>query len=89
MKEPGPRRPPLFLERHGYRRRRLADALRLLPVLGALLWLLPLLWDLEGAGTHGASTLLYLFGTWAALVVACAALVSRLEAMDRDGGDGW
>lgn len=36
---------PLFLARADYRRRRLRDAARLLPVVGALLMLLPLLWQ--------------------------------------------
>ena len=35
--EDRPRRPSLFLERRTYRRRRLMDAARLLPLLGLLL----------------------------------------------------
>ncbi len=41
---------PLFLARHGYRRRRIMDAARVLPVLGAFLFFVPLLWTGEGGG---------------------------------------
>lgn len=66
---------PLFLARRTYRRRRLMDALRLLPWLGAALFGLPLLWG-DPTTAHG---LLYLFAVWAVLIVLSAALVRRLE----------
>jgi hypothetical protein len=64
---------PLFLARSTYRRRRLMDALRLLPWLGAFLFALPLLWR-DPTTAHG---LLYLFAVWAVLIVLSAALVRR------------
>jgi hypothetical protein len=64
---------PLFLARRTYRRRRLMDALRLLPWLGAFLFGLPLLWR-DPATSHG---LLYLFAAWALLIVLSAALARR------------
>lgn len=70
--EPTPR--PVFLEREGYRRRRLIDAVRLLPVIGAFLWLVPLLW-LRG-GTPSSSSVIYIFGVWA-LLIALSGLLSR------------
>lgn len=67
-------RPPLFVERHTYRRRRLMDTGRALSVLGLVLWFLPLLW-LGGAEPVPASTaLIYLFGVWIALPLAALAL---------------
>lgn len=49
-------REPLFLARQTYRRRRVADAARLLPVLGgALLFMLPLLGGAAGAGDGGGA----------------------------------
>lgn len=62
---------PLFLARRSYRRRRLMDAARLLPVLGVVLILLPGLW-------HPAETVapdtgrggLYLFAVWIGLILA-------------------
>ena len=39
-----PSTPSKFLEQSGYRQRRMMDALRLLPVLGLLLWLFPIFW---------------------------------------------
>lgn len=41
--------PQVFLERQTYRRRRLMDAARLLPALGALLMMVPLLWPQSGS----------------------------------------
>ncbi len=69
---------PVFLARRGYRLRRRIDALRLLPLAGTLLFLLPLLWSRDpdpSAGTPGlAAQALYLFGVWAALALAAALL---------------
>lgn len=66
----------LFLERRGYRQRRLRDAARLLPILGAVLWAIPLLWPRGETGIAASSAILYIFGVW--LVVAGLAFgVSR------------
>lgn len=75
---------PPFLERRVYRRRRLRDAARLLPILGAVLFALPVMWT-GPAGASDASTArggVYVFAAWAALIVA-AALLSR--GLGRDG----
>lgn len=68
---------PLFLARRSYRRRRLMDAARLLPVLGLILILLPGLWhpaDTPAPDTGRGG--LYLFAVWIALIGA-AFLISR------------
>lgn len=66
-------RGPLFVERQSYRRRRVMDAARILPVLGFVLVLLPVLWTQGGRmGTAGQA--LYLFGLWVALILIAAAL---------------
>jgi len=70
-------RAPLFLAREGYRRRRLADMARLLPVLGLALFLLPLLDSEEGLTP---AMLVYLFAAWALLIVATALLARHLCA---------
>lgn len=77
---------PLFLARQGYRRRRIIDAARLLPIFGTVLFLVPILWDLAGPqepGTEAAPQLaergIYLFTVWAGLVISAAALSSRLR----------
>ncbi|MDF0599586.1 hypothetical protein P1J78_02470 [Psychromarinibacter sp. C21-152] len=62
-------RRPVFLERRGYRRRRMMDGARMLPVLGAFLWLMPLVWALAPErviGTAGGG--IYVFAVWAALI---------------------
>ncbi|AHD00574.1 hypothetical protein [Leisingera methylohalidivorans] len=66
-------------ERQTYRRRRLMDIARLLPVLGALLLALPLLWP--EASTHPAArdgvsmstAFIYVFAVWIGLIGACFA----------------
>lgn len=61
---------PLFLERDTYRRNRLADAARLLPVLGAILLLLPdvPLADPNIAQGATAPWLVYFFSAWLLLI---------------------
>ncbi|GAB4547322.1 MAG: hypothetical protein Tsb0024_17260 [Ruegeria sp.] len=78
MSAPGPERsiaegprPSVFLERQSYRRRRLADAARILPFLGAALVVIPLLWpraDVAGQGMPLSSAMLYIFISWAGMI---------------------
>lgn len=70
---PGPmQRKALFLERDSYRRRRLMDAARVLPVLGAALFLLPVLWpDADTTSAEPVRTsnaVIYIFGSWLVLI---------------------
>ncbi len=85
MKNPGKR---VFVERDGYRRRRLLDCLRVLPMLGAFLWALPLLWSSDPqAGVSTADAILYIFAVWCCLVGLGALLsykVGALQDSDRD-----
>lgn len=82
----------VFLEKASYRRRRLTDAARLIPVVGALLWAVPMLW--ARAVTSTSTALLYVFSIWVVLVLG-AALLSRgigrvnwsAEAGDGSEGD--
>lgn len=81
---------PPFLERAAYRRRRIADAARLMPVLGLVLFALPLMWlgPGEGGGASGptgqsARTGIYLFACWVLLILAALTLAPRLSAMSR------
>lgn len=68
----------VFLERQSYRRRRLLDLARLLPLLGVLLLLIPLLWpgaDSTGYTSGGdramtmSGAIIYVFSVWAALIL--------------------
>lgn len=80
---------PPFLERRSYRRRRLSDAARLLPVLGTVLFLLPVLWAAGPGGTTARSGL-YLFGSWFVLILIAAALsrpLTRVAEATRDDRD--
>jgi hypothetical protein len=75
---------PVFLNPGTYRRRRLRDAARLLPVMGGFLFLLPILWapgltDRRDTAPDG----IYLFAIWGGLIVIAAILSRRLS----DGDD--
>ena len=73
-----PVRPPVFLERASYRQRRWGDAGRFLPLVGLVLWLIPLLWAAEGAeAMSNAGAVVYIFVIWL-LLIACAAALSRV-----------
>ena len=81
-----PPRPPVFLARETYRRRRLMDAARLLPFLGVFAFALPVLW-FNSPATSGAK--IYLFVAWLALIVMTGVLAARLNREppeDEDGG---
>lgn len=78
------RRSPVFLARRSYRLRRIRDAARLLPVAGAFLFLLPILWGpSDGARRVTATDGIYIFLVWFGLIVA-AALLSRPLREDGD-----
>lgn len=84
---------PLFLPRPEYRRRRLVDAARLLPVFGGFLMLLPILWaPAGGLGRDTAWDGMYLFVIWAVLVGLAAwlapGLANAADDGEADGGDG-
>ncbi len=76
-------RSPIFLEKRSYRRRRMMDAVRLLPFLGGMLWMVPLLWPVPETTTPSAPVmpmsvaLRYVFGVWLLLILASWALWRR------------
>ena len=84
------RRPSLFLERQSYRRRRLMDAARLLPLLGAAMIALPLLWPDDSSNAGGvplSAAILYIFACWGILIlisVVFGIAARRLAAREKD-----
>ncbi|QQA44060.1 hypothetical protein [Pelagovum pacificum] len=84
----GPPRTSTFLARASYRRRRMRDASRMLPIFGTVLVLVPLLLAV-GEGAKTSAVLIYLFVLWTVLVVV-AALLSRIREDETDppGRDG-
>jgi hypothetical protein len=81
------RQKPLFLARGPYRQRRIRDAARLLPILGVILWLIPLLWTRGGPdGTKTSTALIYVFSVWA-IVIVLSFLLSRWLGPDQDEAD--
>ncbi|SPF76883.1 hypothetical protein ALP8811_01900 [Aliiroseovarius pelagivivens] len=77
-------REPLFLARQSYRRRRIEDAARLLPLLGVVLFLLPLM----VGGAIGNVRLAYVFSAWFGLILSALILARHLgrDAAQRSGG---
>ena len=71
---------PLFLERASFRRRRLGDAARVLPVLAAVLILVPVWWTPALVSFAGGAV--WLFSIWAALIAAVWALHRALARAD-------
>ncbi|MEM7519970.1 MAG: hypothetical protein AAF307_02935 [Pseudomonadota bacterium] len=88
---------PLFLQRKSYRARRLMDVVRLLPLIGLALWMIPLFWplpgpDMEAQTVDAMSTSLalqYIFGVWVGLVML-AWLLGRAttRTVDQAKSDG-
>lgn len=77
---------PWFLARQSYRKRRMIDAARVLPIFGTVLFLLPILWDVGGTGAadpdappHLAQRGLYLFAVWGGLVICAGIIAARLR----------
>ena len=76
-------RDPVFLERKSYRQRRLMDAVRLLPLLGLALWMVPLMWASSEQTSDPVpigAALRYIFGVWMFMVLAGWALWWRTKA---------
>lgn len=79
----------LFVQPQTYRRRRVMDTIRALPVLGMLLWAIPLLWSQGEAGPKTSSALIFVFVVWIVLVAFAALLIQRLQRVpDNPEGDG-
>jgi len=76
---------PEFLERAMYRRRRMADAARILPILGIVLLALPMLWSSKtGEGGLTTHVMGYIFGVWIVLAALAAALSTYLAPHDSE-----
>ena len=75
---------PLFLERRSYRRRRMADAARVLPLLGFVLVLVPILWlPAESPTPDTVRGGVYLFTVWFGLILV-AFVLSRMLGDEDD-----
>ncbi|SHJ22004.1 hypothetical protein [Wenxinia saemankumensis] len=69
----------LFLARPTYRQKRLRDALKLMPALGTVLFMVPLLWRRGAEGVPVSAALIYLFAAWAGLILLAWLLSRRLR----------
>jgi len=76
----------VFLQPEPYRRRRLIDAARLLPVFGTFLILVPCLLLPRGImGTTG-SVMLYVFAMWTLLIVFAAMITRYIRRAETRSG---
>jgi len=75
-----------FLPQDGFRRRRLADAARVLPVVGGVLMMIPMLWgasdggEVEAAKTSNAA--IYVFLVWGGVILIAAILAPYLARIE-------
>jgi hypothetical protein len=67
------------VERQTYRRRRLIDAVCVLPLLGWILWWLPLIWGQSATPVSASQALIYIFGIWLGLALTAGRLVWLME----------
>lgn len=67
----------VFLARNAYHKRRMRDLARALPVIGSVLWAIPLLWPQGEGGAANSNAIVYIFGVWIVLILASAG-ISRL-----------
>ena len=79
--------PNTFLERRSYRRRRVVDAYRLLPLLGIWLFLVPVFWSATQAETELGSAFMYILFAWLFLITICAALKIMFDRLQADNSE--
>ncbi|NRB17144.1 MAG: hypothetical protein HRU33_06080 [Rhodobacteraceae bacterium] len=92
----GRQRTALFVERGAYRHRRLMDLARLLPLTGALLFCVPLMWpnpdpypapDTSG-GMAMSEAITYMFVVWTLLILASLAFGGAVRRWAENWSDG-
>lgn len=71
-------KPTAFLAKDNYRRRRMRDLARAVPIIGAILLAIPLLW---ADGALNSSATVYIFVVWVVLI-AMSAAISRVVSTD-------
>lgn len=80
---------PLFVARRSYRRRRLIDAIRLVPALGLVLFMAPVI-GIPALPGQTVTTGIFIFGAWALLIGLTAwlgALLGRFPEGRETGED--
>lgn len=72
----------LFLERRGYIQRRVIDGAKLLPIVGLVLFMVPLIWPRTGDSSTVATSnsTIYIFFIWLSLIALGAILANRITA---------
>ena len=78
-----PDKPAIFLERRRYRKQRLRDVAKMLPILGVVLFFVPLLWQGDEPASN-ADAVQFMFGAWLFLIVLTWLIARKIAAADRD-----
>ena len=79
------RKSPQFLERQSYKQRRLIDMIKVLPLVGGLLWATPMLWrNGDDGDVKTSSAIIFVFLVWIALVTLSSFLARTLGRADSD-----
>lgn len=73
--EPGP---ATFFARQTYRRRRLMDAARMVPIFGIALFLLPTVWVTVDRPASTGAGFVYLFAVWVLLILLGRIIARRI-----------
>lgn len=79
----------LFLERRGYIQRRVIDAARLLPVVGFVLFMVPLIWPRAGDADAVPTSVsfIYIFVIWFVLILIGGFLAQRIGTISEPRTD--
>ncbi len=72
---PTPVPAPVYLARRSYRQRRIRDAARMMPLAGAVLWLLPVFYVAPVTSGTG----LFIFGIWMLLILVAGAISAKIH----------
>jgi hypothetical protein len=78
----------VFLEPQTYRRRRLMDGARILPALGLLLWMVPVLWPTGSSPETElvmlSNAMLYIFLVWLGLILVAVGIWIKARGVLED-----
>lgn len=78
----------VIVARAAYRHRRMIYAAALFPIAGAILLVLPLLWERpDGGAARTSHVLIYVFTVWTLLVILSAAITRGLGIGARTGAE--
>jgi hypothetical protein len=76
----GPSKTSVFLARNAYHKRRMRDLARAVPLFGAVLLSIPLLWPRGEDGAANSDAVVYIFVVWSVLILAAAGISRAVKS---------